>query len=173
MKLLAGSIAIVVGAALCATPVFAGVQDRSEFDIAKAQYEASAHDEAARLRYVTKLAAIRERQVDKYLRSGERDDDSATAINEELRKHPAPSIAASRQLSQLLVGKWQSPRRVYVFRADGKCGTEDEERLTGHWRIKGNQLIQDGLTGTIILLDQNYLIYAEGQNVFFHSRVKA
>lgn len=41
-----------------------------------------------------------------------------------LREHPAPRSIDSRKLKQLLVGEWASPRHVYVYRANGKCGTE-------------------------------------------------
>jgi hypothetical protein len=37
---------------------------------------------------------------------------------------------------------------------------------------RGNQLIQDGSHGTIILLNSDYLIYAQRDLVFFHARVK-
>lgn len=93
------------------------------------------------------------------------------AIDAELQKHPAPKDIDSKKLRQLLVGKWASPRHVYVFRANGKCGTEGGA-IDGNWRIKGNQLIEDGSHGTIILLNSEYLIYTEKDGVFFHSRVR-
>lgn len=95
-----------------------------------------------------------------------------SAINSELQKHPAPKNIDSKKLSQLLVGKWESPRRTYLFRANGKWGNEDGP-VDGSWRIQGNQLIEDGSRGTIILLNDKYFIYSGGHDaVFFHSRVK-
>jgi hypothetical protein len=93
------------------------------------------------------------------------------AINSELQRHPAPKDIDSKKLRQLLVGKWESPRHTYVYRANGKCGTEDGP-ISGNWRIQGNQLIQGDLSGPIILLNQDYFIYSSRGSVFFHSRVK-
>lgn len=141
-----------------------------EFEAAKQEYEQSPPDESARSAYVTKLAKIRERQIQNYWKTGDKNFDSATEINEELRKHPAPANSDSKKLSQLLVGKWQSPRRVYIFRANGKWGSEDGP-VNSNWRINGNQLIKDGSRGGIILLSSDYFIYAEKDAVFFHARV--
>jgi hypothetical protein len=93
------------------------------------------------------------------------------SINSELQKHPAPKNIDSKKLMQLLVGKWESPRRTYVYRANGKCGTEDGP-ISGNWRIQGNQLIQGDLSGPIILLNHDYFIYSSRGSVLFHSRVK-
>ncbi len=152
-----------------ATPVgLAG----SAFKAAKQEYEQSSHDETARLTYVTKLARIADPLVAEYRQSGRRHDEVMTVINSEWKKHPAPRDIDSKKLRQLLVGKWDSPRRTYVFRADGKCGVEDGP-ISGNWRIEGNQLIQGDSSGTIILLNDNYFIYAGDHDaVFFHTRVK-
>lgn len=136
---------------------------------ARTEYERSSQDEAARVRYVTKLADI-ETQI--YLN---RHNEAAfgellDVVVEELRQHPAPRNVDSRKLSQLLVGKWQSPRHVYTFRSDGTYGVADEQR--DKWRIDGNEYIDDVSRGPIILLDRNYFIYAEGQGVAFYPRVK-
>ena len=137
---------------------------------AKQDYEQSSHDDAARVTYVTKLAQIADRLVSEY-RSGQRNDELMGAINSELQKHPAPKDIDSKKLRQLLVGKWESPRHTYVFRANGKCGTEGGA-IDGNWRIQGSQLIQGDLSGPIILLNQDYFIYSSRGSVFFHSRVK-
>jgi hypothetical protein len=71
----------------------------------------------------------------------------------------------------LLVGKWESPRHTYVYRANGKCGMEGGA-IDGTWRIQGNQVIQGDLSGPIILLNQDYFIYSSHDAVFFHSRMK-
>jgi len=164
--LLIGSILVVL-----AVKVSVAEQDRREFETAKAEYEQSSHGEAARVIYVTKLAQIADRLVSEYRRSGQRDDELMGVINSELQKHPAPKDIDSKKLRQLLVGKWESPRRTYVFRANGKCGSEDGP-ISGNWRIQGNQLIQGDLSGPIILLNQDYFIYSSRGSVFFHSRVK-
>lgn len=164
-------LAAILAAALCAGQVSVGAEEKQEFEAAKQEYEQSSHDEAARATYVTKLAKIRDRQIQNYWKTGEKNFESATAINEELRKHPVPANSDSRKLSQFLIGKWQSPRRVYIFRENGKWGDEDGA-VDGNWRIKSNQLIQDGSHGTIILLNSDYFIYAQRDSVFFHARVK-
>ena len=146
--------------------------EQRDFEAAKQEYEQSPHDETARLTYVTKLAQIADPLVAEYRQSGRRHDEVITVINSEWKKHPAPRGIDSKKLRQLLVGKWDSPRRTYVFRADGKCGAEDGP-ISGNWRIDGNQLIQGDSSGTIILLNDDYFIYAGDHDaVFFHTRVK-
>ena len=167
MKKLAG----VVIAILVAGQVPIEAADKEDFEGAKAEYEQSSHDEAARATYVTKLAQIADRLVSEYRQSGDRNDELMGAINSELQKHPAPKDVDSKKLRELLVGKWESPRRTYVFRANGKCGAEGGA-IDDNWRIQGNQLIQGDLSGPIILLNQDYFIYSSRGAVFFHSRVK-
>jgi len=64
---LIGSILVILAGTL-----IAGEQDRREFEAAKAEYEQSSHDEAARATYVTKLAQIADRLVSEYRQSGQR-----------------------------------------------------------------------------------------------------
>ena len=142
-----------------------------DFEAARAAYEHSSHDEQARLTYVTKLAEIASPLVSEYRQSNQRNDELMSEINSELQKHLAPRDIDSQKLKQLLVGKWESPRRTYVFRADGKWGNE-EGPISDNWRISGNELIEGSSRGTIILLNSNYFIYSEKDSVFFHSRVK-
>jgi hypothetical protein len=152
----------------------AGSPDQRQFEAAKQEYEQSSQDEAARLRYANKLAKIIERNVVERWKTGEPNADYLKIVDRvhlELRSHPMPPTSDAKKLSQLLIGRWQSPRRIYVFRANGKWGSEDGS-VTNNWRIQGNQLIQDGSRGTIILLNAEYFIYAEKDPVFFHSRVK-
>jgi hypothetical protein len=164
-------VGIIVVSVFIAGDVTAQTSDKQDLEAAKQQFEQSSHDEAARVTYVTKLAQIADRFVSEY-RSGRRNDELMSAINSELQKHPAPKNIDSKKLSQLLVGKWESPRRTYLFRANGKWGNEDGP-VDGSWRIQGNQLIEDGSRGTIILLNDKYFIYSGGHDaVFFHSRVK-
>ena len=121
---LIGSVLVILAVKLSAAE-----QDRREFETAKGEYEQSSHDEAARVTYVAKLAQIADRLVSEYRRSGQRNDELMNAINSELQKHPAPKDIDSKKLRQLLVGKWDSPRHVYVYRANGGCGTEGGPRL--------------------------------------------
>jgi hypothetical protein len=128
--------------------------------------------EAACLAYVTRLAKIADRLITDYRQSGQRNDDIMATINAEWEKHPAPPNSDSEKMSQLLIGKWESPRRTYVFRRDGKYGNEDGSVDTP-WKVRGNKIIfGSSEKGTIILLNSDYLIYAERGTPFFHSRVK-
>jgi len=166
---LIGSILVILAVKLSAAE-----EDRRVFETAKTEYEQGSHDEAARATYVTKLAKIADQLVSEYRGSGQRHDELMGAINSELQKHPASKDIDSKKLKQLLVGKWESPRRTYVYRANGKWGTEGGA-IRGNWRIQGNQLIQGDVivNGPIILLNQDYFIYSNsGGDVMFHSRVK-
>jgi hypothetical protein len=165
MKQLLGVVALLI-----AFGVSTQTAEEQDFEAAKQEYQESSHDEAARATYVTKLAQIADRLVSDY-RHGQRHDELMGAINSELQKHPAPTDIDSKKLRQLLVGEWASPRRIYVYRANGKCGTEGGA-IDGNWRIQGNQLIQGDLSGPIILLNQDYFIYSSRDSVFFDSRVK-
>ena len=62
--LLIGSILVSLAGTL-----IAGEQDRRQFETAKAEYEQSSHDEAARVTYVTKLAQIADRLISEYRQS--------------------------------------------------------------------------------------------------------
>jgi uncharacterized repeat protein (TIGR03803 family) len=143
---------------------------------AKAEYEASSRHEAARIRYVTKLADMSAQLTPKILHNPDVDAkvayaNQAGAIEEELRKHPMPRNVDSRKLSQLLIGEWESPRHTYVFRADGTYGVADEQRAK--WRIDGNECIDDVSRGPIVLLDHNYFFYACGQGVIIYTRASS
>lgn len=148
--------------------------DEREFGTAKAEYEtASLKDEAARLTYVNKLAQIIDRNVPERWKTGVPNPGYlkvVDAINSELKKHPMPNNSDPKELGKLLIGQWQSPRRIYIFRRDGKYGVEDGAMDTS-WRIQGNQIVLPGERRTILLLNSKYLIFSEGDTVFFHSRV--
>ncbi len=160
-------VAAILVSVFLAGDVTAQTSDKQEFEAARQEYKQSSHDEAARVTYVTKLAEIANRLVTEYRQSGQRHDELMTAINSELQKHPPPKDIDSKKLRQLLVGKWESPRHTYIYRANGKCGTEDGP-INSNWRIQGNQLIQGDLSGPIILLNQDYFIYSSRDSVFFH-----
>jgi hypothetical protein len=120
---------------------------------------------------VEKLAQIADKLVTAYREHGDRNDETLGAIWTELKKHPLPPDSDSKKLAKLLVGKWDSPRRTYVFKANGKYGSEDGS-INRIWKIEGNQLIEDDSRSTILLLNSKYFIYFEGDDVFFHSRSK-
>jgi hypothetical protein len=164
-------VALILVSVFLIGDVTAQTSDKQDLEAARQEFEQSSRDETARLTYVTKLAQIADRLVSEYRQSGQRHDELMGAINAELQKHPAPKDIDSKKLRQLLVGKWESPRRTYVFRANGKWGTEGRA-MDGNWRIEGNQLIEDVERGPIILLNHDYFIYSTGGSVAFHSRVK-
>lgn len=133
--------------------------------------DALAGNEIARYTCAARLAAIADKFVTAYREHGDRDDDGLHAIWTELKKYSMPANSDSKKLSTQLVGRWNSPRRIYVFKPDGKYGSEDGP-IDRTWKIQGNQLIESDGRGTLILLDSKYFIYTEGGQVFFHSRVK-
>lgn len=151
----------------------------ANFEAAKAEYDTSSHDEATRVRYVTKLADIYYQLLQNDWATGEkRALEGGDLVFEELTKHPAPANSDSKKLSQLLVGEWASPRHgnPYVFRADGKWGRAGGP-IDDSWRIKGNQYFARDATGTIdesgtiILLNNDYFIYSDRNHyVTFYSR---
>jgi len=166
MKKLVG----VLAAMLIAGGVSTQAAEKEDFEAAKKEYQASSHDEAARVTYVTKLAQLKV----ELLKVPNEQDDLKRAINSECQKLPYPKGVDSKKLKQLIVGTWASPRHHYVYRANGKWGTEGGA-ISGNWRIQGNQLIQGDVivNGPIILLNQDYFIYSNsGGDVMFHSRVK-
>ena len=120
-----------------AVRVFAQTSPQKDFEAAKQKYEQSSHDETARVAYVTKLAQLKI----ELLKVPNEQDDLKRAINSECQKLPYPKDVDSKKLKQLIVGKWASPRRHYVYLANGKWGQEGGA-ITGNWRIQGNQLIQ-------------------------------
>jgi hypothetical protein len=110
--------------------VVARTADEQDFQKAKLEYEQAipSGEETARLQYVSKLAQIIDRNVTERWRTGHPNADYlkiVDAIHAELKKHPTSKDSDSKKLSQLLVGQWQSPRHVYIFRGDGKYGVED------------------------------------------------
>jgi hypothetical protein len=51
---------------------------------------------------------------------------------------------SDRELTELMIGAWRSPRHDYVFRADGTwwMGKPDPEATHGSWRIEHHRLVQ-------------------------------
>jgi len=155
------------------SPAYAEGDSQRDFLAARTEYEqANPKNETARLSYVTRLAQIIERNVKERWKTGVPNPDYVKvfeAINAELRKHPTPKNADSKELTELLIGRWQSPRHIYVFTKDHKYGMEDGE-MSPSWRIQGNQIVMTGGRSTILLLSSKYLIYSDERDVFFHLR---
>ena len=104
------------------------------------QQDALAGNETARYTCASKLAGMADQFVTAYRQHGYRNDDALHAIWTELKKYPMPANSDSKKLTNLLVGRWNSPRRIYAFKANGKYGSEDGS-LDRTWKIQGNQLI--------------------------------
>lgn len=135
------------------------------------QQDALAGNETARYTCAVRLAAIADRLVSHFRSSGQREPEAVNAVWAELKKYPMPANSDSQKLAKFLIGKWSSPRRIYIFKANGRYGSEGDS-MDRTWKIQGNQLIESDGKGTLILLDSKYFIYTEGDQVFFHSRVK-
>jgi hypothetical protein len=159
-------------------------KDSGALASARSEYQASAakDGEAARVRYVTKLAKLLEKHVAEFIKAGKRDSSGETeAIQAELRQHPAPAGSDGAAFTQLRVGTWQTTRNQYLFKKDGTWFFFPLEKDTNHgkWHIDGNQYFsssveEPGVTtrDTIILLDANYFVHSDKEAVFFESRVK-
>ena len=122
-------------------------------------------------------AQIIERHVQEYRQTREVDEDYpilSQAIDQELNAHPTAKNANPKKLARFLIGRWQSPRHIYVFNADGTTGLEDDTTARKQkWRIRGNQIFEDNVpAATIILLNSDYLVLSFDGMVAFHSRVK-
>jgi len=122
-------------------------------------------------------AQIIERHVQEYRQTREVDEDCpilSQAIDQELNAHPTAKNANPKKLARFLIGRWQSPRHIYVFNADGTTGLEDDTTARKQkWRIRGNQIFEDNVpAATIILLNSDYLVLSFDGMVAFHSRVK-
>ena len=147
---------------------------------AKAVFERSTHDEAARQVYVGKLSAILGEMVaDKMLDRRHHDPAEFDALFAELKRHPFPKTADAKKLSQLRAGKWQSPRHDYLYRANGTWTMlpADPEATNGRWRIEGNQIIESvhGDTKetreTLIWLGPKEMVFTDGTSVFYERRL--
>ena len=103
------------------------------------------------------------------------------AVDAEIRRHPAPPD--SDGFSNVLTGRWASPRHEYVFRRDGSWSmlpeTIDGLRSThGSWRIVGNKYLNTAEVEppqtskyTIILLTSRFFIFTDGEVVFYETRI--
>jgi hypothetical protein len=107
------------------------------FENIKRDYGKLPHpSEAARAEFITRLARLREQAV-------RRNRGEWTAIDAEIKQHPAPPDADGKILTALRVGDWESPRHDYRYRPDGTwIMLPDEEGATnGTWRIAGISIL--------------------------------
>jgi hypothetical protein len=167
------SLAVLITVAFATGLVAA---EPKELAAAKKEFAQIAHpDEAARVRYVQSLAALREKMA--------RTNGNWQAVDAELKKHPVPKDADSAALTKLRVGKWTSPRHDYLFRKDGTWTMlpVEPDATRGKWHIEGNQYFDTPLATesaadrtkyTLILLTKKDFIFTDGEVVFFEKRGK-
>lgn len=142
---------------------------------AKRDYEKTSHPgEADRSNYITRLIRLREKAADAKT-------DQWQAIDAEIKRHPAPNDSDGKTLSNLLVGKWESPRHDYLFRDDGTWTMLPvEENVThGSWRIEGNQYFDTAAVEppkasqyTIILITKKDFVFTDQTVVFYETRLR-
>ncbi|MEO6053553.1 MAG: hypothetical protein ABIP97_06035 [Chthoniobacterales bacterium] len=134
---------------------------------------APARGEDARVRYVNTLIAMHDEIIPLAHSDKWTPEVSARfeAINNALIKAPMPADSAG--LSELFVGKWQSPRHDYLYRKDGTWTMlpEDKDTTHGTWSIQGNRLINP-LPYTIIMLNNVDFVFTDGKALFFEKRIK-
>src|SRR5262249_10151514 len=112
------------------------------FSEIKRDYGKLSHpNEADRSNYITRLVRLRKE-------AARQKTDAWQAIDAEIKGHAAPGDSDSKALSNLLVGKWESPRHDYLYRADGTWTMlpADPETTHGTWRIEGNQYFDAAAT---------------------------
>ncbi|CAN5589143.1 hypothetical protein BH09VER1_BH09VER1_40800 [soil metagenome] len=140
-------------------------------DAAKQKFAKSDQSEATRSAYVGTLADLLNKEVAEHMRHGGHDA-QVLAIDAELKKYPAPRNSDSKALTKLRVGHWQSPRHTYIFRENGTWRFAPEDGTTsGTWQIKGNQYLESDRPYTILVANQKYFVYTDGQAVFFEYRL--
>jgi len=102
------------------------------------------------------------------------------AIDAEIKEHPAPKDSDSKALSRLILGKWESPRHDYLYRADGTWTMlpADPDTTHGTWRIDGNQYFDTAATDPPHepihhhLDQQPDFVFADQEDVFHEVRIK-
>jgi hypothetical protein len=143
------------------------------FERIKRDYGRLSHPgEAARADYITRLTRLREQAV-------RRNRGEWTAIDAEIKLHPAPPDSDSKTLTALRIGDWESPRHDYRYRPDGTwIMLPDEEGATnGTWRIEGNQYFDGAAVEapkidqyTIILLTKRDFVFMDNEAVYYETR---
>jgi hypothetical protein len=171
----------LLGGAAAAWPLALQAQqdDRVRYvgalETAKRDYERVPHpSEAARSDYITRLVRMREK-------AARLKTDEWQPIDAEIKRHPAPNDSDSKTFSSLLVGKWESPRHDYLYRADGTWTMLPIEKdiTHGRWRIEGNQYFDTAATEppetsqyTIILITRKDFVFSDPTHVFYETRLK-
>ena len=149
---------------------------------AKQKFAQSHDGEVARQAYVATLAAMLRNLNIKYINTGRSDENDGKLFDEldaELKAHPAPEGVDSKRLSKLRVGKWQSPRHTYTYRADGTAQMDLEDGLEAagyhppisSWHISGNQYFDAEMDYTIICLNNRDFVFTDGEAVFHERRL--
>ena len=130
--------------------------------------------EAARSDYITRLVRLSEQAT-------RTSDYTWQAIDAEIKQHPAPNDSDSKALSSLLVGKWESPRHDYLYRADGTWTMlpVDPDTAHGTWHIEGNQFFYTAATDPpettqyiVILITKRDFVFTDQELVFYEKRLK-
>lgn len=144
-------------------------------DELKRSYGKNSHpSEAARADFITRLVRLREEAADRHT-------DAWKVIDAQIRDHPAPAGSDSKALSARLVGKWESPRHDYLYRADGTWTMLPVEPDIAHgtWRIEGNQYLdthssepEQTTRYTIILISKRDFVFTDKDIVFYETRTK-
>lgn len=139
----------------------------------KRSYGKIAHPgEPARSAYITRLILLREA-------AARLNTHAWQAIDAEIKRHPAPSDSDGAALPNLRVGKWESPRHDYVYRADGTWTMMpvEPDATRGTWRIEGNRYFETAAADpghvmpyTIILMGKRDFVFTDGEIVFYERR---
>lgn len=162
----------VLALTLILTPLTAFAETVPGLNAAKQKFAKSDKSEVARSAFVGALAELLNHEVAEHMLHGGHDA-QALAIDAELKKYPFPKDSDSKALTTLRVGQWQSPRHTYIFRENGtwRFAPEDGD-ASGTWKIKGNQYFESDRAYTLLVLNQKYCVYTDGQAMFFEYRLK-
>jgi len=173
IKGIVGSAATWPQAARAQQPV--GARYVRALEEMKRDYGKISHpSEAARADYITRLVRLSEEAT-------RTSDYTWQAIDAEIKQHPAPNDSNNNVLSILLVGKWESPRHDYLYRADGTWTMlpVDPDTTHGTWHIEGNQFFDTAATDppettqyTIILITKRDFVFTDQERVFYEKRFK-
>ena len=173
IKGIVGSAATWPQAARAQQPV--GARYVRALEEMKRDYGKISHpSEAARADYITRLVRLSEEAT-------RTSDYTWQAIDAEIKQHPAPNDSNNNVLSIILVGKWESPRHDYLYRADGTWTMlpVDPDTTHGTWHIEGNQFFDTAATDppettqyTIILITKSDFVFTDQERVFYEKRFK-
>jgi len=136
-------------------------------------------DEAARTRYVAKLAELHDELTILGRNPG---DPALPHIESEIRSNPAPPETDSGTVSQRLVGTWSARSDAYEYRADGTWSmiSAGQNAAKGEWHIDGNQFVEtrgekrvggEARNSTIVLVNDEDFVLADAERVFHATRI--